>query len=427
MLESRADFRDPCLLADPYPVYRRLAGHVSPIHDAKADIYYVCNYADVTAILRDDKTFSSKVGGFESTLIYQDGEAHARIRKRLMPLFSPAKVDALEANIGSLSEALVDAVLARGECDFVAEIGARLPAIVVSWMLGLGHEDIHRFPGWANALSAEGRHRSSWWKRSWLRRKLGLRSDVERATAEIRSSEAFIRACLSLDQGDPQVDGHTPIDVVLDEDALTEAERIDLVLVLVVAGTETTANLIANATLLLARDEQLQSHLRSDLSLLDTFVDEVLRYDAPVQRKGRVAVHDVEVGGTCVPAGARLELMLGLANRDPAAFDAPFEFRAERSPNRHLTFGVGPHYCLGQRLARLEARLILKALLSRTAHLRLAPSQGEIQYGTNFSVRGPMSLRVRLSAPPRGERSSPQAGTRGPSPALPAPADDCSR
>jgi cytochrome P450 len=427
MLESAADFRDPRLLADPYPVYRRLAGRVSPIHDAKANVYYVCNYADVTAILRDDETFSSKVGGFESTLIYQDGKAHARIRKRLMPLFSPAKVDALEASIESLSESLVDAVLKRGDCDFVAEIGARLPAIVVSWMLGLGHDDIHRFPSWANALSAERRHRSSWWKRSWLRRKLGLRTGVERAAVEIRSSEAFIRACLSLDKDEQQRDVHTPIDVVLDEDALTEAERSDLVLVLVVAGTETTANLIANATLLLARDEHLQAQLRSDLSLLDTFVDEVLRYDAPVQRKGRVAVRDGEVGGTRVPAGARLELMLGLANRDPAAFDAPFEFRPERSPNRHLTFGVGPHFCLGQRLARLEARLILKALLSRTAHVRLAPSQGEIQYGRNFSVRGPMSLRLRISEPPRGERTSTQAGTRGPSPAPPAPADDCSR
>jgi cytochrome P450 len=263
-------------------------------------------------------------------------------------------------------------------------------------MLGVGDDDTHKFAGWANALIAEGRHRSNWWKRSWLRRQLGLPTDQERALAEIRSSESFIRACLALDRGGEGLDIQKAIDSALDENSLTTEERIDLGLVIVVAGMETTANLIVNATLLLAQNQDLQAALRDDASLFEMFVDEVLRYDAPVQRKGRIAVRDVDIGGTHVPAGTRLELMLGLANRDPAAFDAPFEFRADRAPNRHLTFGVGPHFCLGQRLARLEARVLLSALVSKTSRFQLAPSQGEVQYGRNFSVRGPVSLRLSL-------------------------------
>jgi cytochrome P450 len=175
---------------------------------------------------------------------------------------------------------------------------------------------------------------------------------------------------------------------------LTLPEMVDIAFLLVVAGTETTTNLIGNAAMLLAADPQRQERLRGDPQSIGTFIEEVLRFESPVQRRPRFTTQPVETAGTIIPKNARVEILIGSANRDPEKFADADKFSLDRRPNDHVAFGAGPHFCLGAHLARLETTSVLSAMLQRSVDISLATPHERVPYAASFSVRGPQRMSL---------------------------------
>jgi cytochrome P450 len=396
--------RAPELAASPYVAYEQLRQHGPALFDEATNACYVVGYAAACAVFRDPDAFSSRMSGFEKSLIYQDGERHARVRRLLMPVFSPPRVDALCDNIRGICAALIGKALRRGGCEFMGDIASVVPATVVSWMLGVSGDDASNFPRWANSLISAGRNSKTRRKAISFRELFLGQSKRNRALSDIAECEAFVRAALAFvgaqPANKPERESQSIKEALRDALAspvLTPDEVLDLGITIIVAGTETTAALMGNAALILARDQSLQERIRHNPSQIEPFIDEVLRYESPVQRKGRVAAKDTEVGDVPIPKGARIEVMIGAANRDPEQFPEPAKFWIERPGNsRHLTFGTGPHYCLGQRLAKLEASMLLTSMVNLLPRWSLASHQSEIRYSPNLSVRGPQRLHLSI-------------------------------
>ena len=180
-------------------------------------------------------------------------------------------------------------------------------------------------------------------------------------------------------------------------DSLSMKEMIDIAMIVVSAGTETATGLMTAAALILARNPLLQEQIRDNAALLSPFIEEVLRFESPLQRKRRRAKYQAKIGNVVVPKGASVEVLIGSANRDPRKFEKAEQFRLDRYPNPHIAFGVGPHFCLGAQLARREAYAILKAVLEHMPTLALARAGEKIEYSQNISLRGPRHLHLKFS------------------------------
>jgi cytochrome P450 len=185
-----------------------------------------------------------------------------------------------------------------------------------------------------------------------------------------------------------------------DPDRLSSDDVLAITALLLLAGTETTTKLLGNAVLLLTRNVDLQVSLRANKELIPQFVEEMLRYDSSLQRRSRTTTRDTQIGGLPVPKGARIQLLVGSANRDPEKFSEPDQFQVGRKLNRHLAFGSGPHFCLGAHLARLEAAIAIETMIERMPQFVLARPDAPTDFGTSFMVRGP--IRLDLVFPPPG-------------------------
>jgi pimeloyl-[acyl-carrier protein] synthase len=276
---------------------------------------------------------------------------------------------------------MLNAIEGRPSFDLIEDFAIPLPATVISEMLGVPTADLARFKHWSDDFATV----------------LDFGPDVDVSTLERSMAEfaAWIRGLAAARRADPRDDLLSALVERHGGDALTEEELVSTTILLIAAGHETTTNLIGNGVLhLLAEPEQLE-RLRADPSLAGTMVEEILRLEPPVQATFRIAAEAMTDYGRPIEAGQEVMLSLAGGNRDPAVFEAPNAFDIGRNPNRHLAFGLGPHFCIGSPLARLEGRIALLALVDRFPDLELADDGPSLAWRPSLLFRGLERLMLR--------------------------------
>ena len=381
----------PETLADPYPAYARLREHHPCFHIEAGDYWVLSRYDDVAAALRDHARFSSAQGtgrarATNPNLIDCDPPDHTRLRRLVSRVFVPKAISARRAQIEAIVAGQLDHILQLGSCDLVDDFAAPLPITVIAEMMGVSPQYHADFKRWSD-LAMEA---------------LAGELSAERA-AEVEAGRVemvqFFKDVVAERRVNPSADTEDDLIATLlsasDDERLSPSEVMAFCVLLLVAGNETTTNLIASTTL------AVQSHLDQwqlvldDRELVPSFVEETLRHDSPVQAFFRTTRCPVDIAGRTIPADAKVMLLFGSANRDGSHFEAPDEFRSTRNPVDHLAFGAGIHICLGAALARLEAGVVAHAFAARVRSVRL---QADVVRSTNPLLRGIRHMAVSLRA-----------------------------
>jgi cytochrome P450 len=353
---------DPDMIADPYPIYRELRDHAPAYWSVEANAWVLSRFDDVSAALTDAATYSSAAGVYPTPpevnmtdlflpmLVMSDPPRHTQLRQLVSRAFTPRRIAALEPTIHTIVDDLLRDVPATGTWDFVSGFSGPLPAIVIADMLGIPREDRERFRDWSTTLIQSNP----------IRGEMGV--GVEAAAALYNYFSTF----LAERRAHPQDDLMTAlVQAEVDGEHLSEEELLGFCLLLLVAGHETTTNLLSNGAVLLAEHPECRRRLRDDPDLVSAAVEELLRYDSPVQGIGRTLTRQVQLHGQRMEAGQSVLLLFGSANRDEREFPDAEVFDIGRRPERHVALGRGIHFCLGASLARMETRIALQALLSR--------------------------------------------------------------
>ncbi len=378
---------------DPYPTYAKLRGR-DPVHRSRLmDAWVFSRFADVDTILRDYRHFSSdprkRVASGrraslpnveEPSMLFLDPPDHTRLRALVNKAFTPRAVAALEPHIRELMSTLLDAVHDPVAFDLMEAVAKPLPVIVIAEMLGIPPEDRAQFAVWSD-------------QRARILEPTLSPEEREAAESAMRSLDAYLMPIISERRADPRDDIISALAQAEEEgDRLTEREVLIMLRLLLVAGNETTTNLIGNGMLALLRHPDQLTALREDPGLIPSAVEELLRFDSPVQVDVRSALDDCEVNGFRVQRGDNVVTLLGAANRDPDRFEAPDRLDVRRGDQNHLAFGRGIHHCLGAPLARLEGRVVLEALLERFSSLRLLEDRPAFR--SSVVLRGLLALPV---------------------------------
>jgi cytochrome P450 len=388
--------------ADPYSVFTQMR-ELDPVlrqpgFDGETPIWFVTRYEDVAAVLLDDERFvrdprlalpeeelaaqqlPPPLQAIDNHMLNRDGDDHRRLRRLVTKAFTPRMVEQLRPRIQEIADELIDAVETRGSMDLSAEYAFPLPITVIAELLGVPAADQDRFQAWSDAIITPA---------------IGPEA-LERFFGQMGAFVEYLTDLFAARRADPQDDLVSALLAARDEaDALTEEEVFGTVVLLIVAGHETTVGLIGNAVVnLLAHPEQLE-RVRADPSLIPAAVEEVLRYEGPVERTlNRWAATDVELGGQTIRRGEVVIAILGAADRDTDRFPDPDRLDVLRENTRHLAFGRGSHYCLGAPLARLEAEIALETLFRRLPGLRLAVEPDELEWRATPTFRRLETLPV---------------------------------
>jgi len=377
---------DPAFLENPFPLYV-FGRQMSPVFFEGRGVWGAFRYDECTAILRDHETWSSWLPGDagedlpEPSMLGSDPPRHTRLRGLVSQAFTPRMVEQLEPRIRQVANELVDRICEQRECDVVEELTYPLPVIMIAEILGVPPEDRADFKRWSDEVIAT------------LGSGIGddSRTVSEQTLEEMR--EYFERLAEER-RREPRQDLLTGlVQAELEGSKLNAQELLQMLILLLVAGNETTTNLIGNAIIeFMNHPDQLQRVL-DDPGLLPTAVEEVLRYSSPVQATARRATRDVEIGSKVIAKDQVCLVWLASANRDPAVFPDPDTFDVGRTPNRHIAFGMGIHFCLGAPLARLEARVALEVFLKRVRNFRRA-TEGPLPRVPTFIMRGVRELPI---------------------------------
>ncbi|RDH77488.1 cytochrome P450 [Mycolicibacterium moriokaense] len=392
---------DPAHRADPYPAYAQVR-EAGPLRLPDFNLTVFASYQHCDEVLRHPSSASDSAKSTAAqrrrehagdtadfgapSFLFLDPPDHTRLRRLVSKAFAPKVVKALEPDIAALVTSLLDSVDEKGSFDVVADLAYPLPVAVICRLLGVPLADEPEFSR-ASALAAQS-----------LDPFMTFTGEAsENLDSQLRAGQwlrAYLRDLLARRRADPGEDLMSGlIHVEESGDQLTEDEIIATCTLLLVAGHETTVNLIANATLAMLRRPEHWTALAGDASKVSGVIEETLRYDPPVQLMGRIASDDMTIGDSDIAKGDTMMLLLAAAHRDPAAFDRADEFLPDRESIRHLGFGKGPHFCLGAPLARLEAGIALSAVAARYPHARLG---GEPQYKKNVTLRGMSALAVAV-------------------------------
>ena len=392
------------LRADPYPLYHRMRAQ-DPVHwSDQQGAYLLTRYADCVDILRSPGVSADasnaevrvRLGIDEDAaaafpfdvrpMLFSDPPDHTRLRGLVNKAFTPRRVEALRPHIEQIVDGLLDGVVERGELDVIGDIGFPLPVIVIAELLGVPLEDREQLKGWSRDLARTIDPVVS-------------RAVVERAAVAGLQFINYLNGLIEERRNRPADDLLSALIAVEEEgEHLSHPELLVNSILLFIAGHETTQNLIGNGMLALLRHRDQLERLRRDPSLVKGTVEEVLRYDGPVQLTGRHLLENRVVGGKELRKGQTAVLLLAAADRDPEQFSDPDRFDITRpDANRHIAFGTGIHFCLGAPLARVEAQVALNAMVARLPDLELADP--DPPYAENFTLRGMARLPVAFSHP----------------------------
>ena len=399
--ELLLELMDPASRADPYPLYQRLRER-GPIQLPQANLTVFSSYQDCDEVLRHPSSSSDRLNSTVAQRLIADGATprplgppgflfldppdHTRLRRLVSKAFLPKVVHALLPDITALVDGLLDRAAEQDGFDVVTDLAYPLPVAVICRLLGVPLDDEPKFSH-ASALLAQA-----------LDPFLGAAEErpavVKKRMQAGRWLRDYLRGLIEQRRSHPGDDLMSLLITVEESgDQLTEDEIVSTCNLLLIAGHETTVNLIANAALAILRAPGQWAALGADAARAAAVIEETLRYDPPVQLVGRNALGDMTIGGTTVVKGDSMMLLLAAAQRDPAQFDRAEVFDPDREQLRHLGFGRGLHFCLGAPLARLEAGVALSALTARFPHAQLA---GELQYKPNVTLRGLSTLPVTV-------------------------------
>ncbi len=347
---------------NPFPIYRELRQDDPVYYDDERGSWHVFRYPDVQRVLSDYKTFSSEFARgagasaeepFAASMISSDPPRHRQLRTLVSQAFTPRSVDALAPRIQEIVDEYLDKVMADGKMDIMHDLATPLPVIVIAELMGIPAEDRGRFKHWSDWIVSAAA--------------MGTEIDPEmfQSNAVMEMSAYFFDMIekRKVQPGDDLISGLLQVNI--DGQGLELIELLGFCSLLLVAGNETTTNLLGNAMMTFADHPEEWQLLRSNPSLVPQAIEEVLRYRSPVQTMFRVTKQEVEIGGKVIPPNEVVMAWIGSANHDEQQFEDPECFDIQREPNRHLAFGYGIHFCLGAPLARLEGKIALTEMLKR--------------------------------------------------------------
>ena len=388
---------DPAVLADPYPLYARLREAAPVAWDPYLACWVVTAYDDVLTVLKEfsadrtpDAAAMARLGLGEigplaevmaRQMLFLDAPAHTHLRKICSAAFTPRSIAVLEADIAAIADELVDAALPAGGFDLLKDFAEPLPAIVTARLLGMPREDHPRLKAWsADFAEMLGNFQHN----------PGGAARVLGSLAAMR--EYFREAIHEVER--PLADGLVKalLEAEVDGERLSEDEVIANIIVTMVGGQETTTNLIGNGMLTLLRQPAAREELAAHPDIIETAVEELLRFETPSQHTGRICREDTVLGGQLIPKGAPVLAVMAAANRDPARFAEPDRLNLRRDDNRHLAFGWAAHFCFGAPLARMEGRIAFQTLLARLPGMALTGDP--LVWRSNLGLRGLTALPV---------------------------------
>jgi cytochrome P450 len=392
---------DPALLADPHPALAAMR-ESGPVHRVDMrmglPVWMVTRYDDVLAALSDprlsnDPHHASALtevmrGDFLSrSMIGTDPPEHRRLRRLVSKAFTARRVEGLRPRVQEITDALLDRISPRGSADLVAEFALPLPVTVIGELLGVPEADRDRFRTWTDEM---------------LDRPFDYRSDMARVTASRERMHGYLGEMVAAKRAHPADDLLTDLVEATDEgERLNTQELLAMAFLLLIAGYVTTVSLIGNGTLALLRHPDQLDRLRADPSLVPQAVEELLRFDGPVNPGlTRYALEDLEIGGVRIPRGEMVLLAIAAADRDPDRFPAPDKIDVGSADPGHLAFGHGVHYCLGAPLARLEGQVAFAALLARLPDLALAAQPEQLRWTGGGILRGLRQLPLTFTPTP---------------------------
>jgi len=392
----------PQFKANPFPFLATLRAN-QPVYrtslpdKVKTPVWLITRYEDVNALLKDERFPKNRRSALtpeqisklpwvppmfrplERNMLDLDEPDHTRLRALVHKAFTPRLVERMRERVQTLADELLEAVARRGEMDLINDYALPLPMTIITEILGVPAGDRHKFHKWSKAVVA-----------------LSSPNPTVRVIPSVWMFIRYLRRFFKVRRRDPQDDlASALIQAEEDGDKLSEDELLAMVFLLLIAGHETTVNLIGSGTLALLEHPDRMEKLRREPSLIKSAVEELLRYTAPVfMSTERYAREDVTLHGVTIPRGEMTLGVIGSANRDETVFENPNALNITREPNRHLSFGQGIHFCLGAPLARMEAQIAVNTLLSRMPDLRLKVSPNSLRWRPSMVLRGLDSLPV---------------------------------
>ena len=353
-------FDPQALSLDPFPWYKKMRATNPVSFDAESGLWHVFRYADIQQILNDPATFSSEVAqramteeerkqAGEPSILNLDPPRHRQLRSFITQAFTPRTVANLAPRIRAIINEQLDNVAATGQMDLIEDLAYPLPVIVIAELLGIPAQDRAMFKHWSDRI---------------------LGQDQMQALHSLHEMNEYLRVITNKRRKKPENDLISALlGAQVDGQHLTESELLSFYVLLLVAGNATTTNLTGNAFTCFDDYPEALEQLRADRSLIPNAIEEIFRFRSPVQHLTRVTTKDTELGGQKIAAGQVVTPWLGSGNRDEAQFPDPDTFDIRRSPNHHLGFGHGVHFCIGAPLSRLEGKIVLEIMLERFKHI----------------------------------------------------------
>ena len=402
---QKVDITSSQFKADPFPVLAHLR-HTQPVYRTtlpdKTSVWLVTRYEDVHSLLRDGRFAKNRYKAMtpeqlrkqpwvppmfrplERNMLDLDQPDHTRLRGLVHKAFTPRLIEQMQMRVQTVADELLDAFLQNGKMDLIKDYALPLPMTIITEILGVPTKDRDKFHKWSKVIVSINQFNIDF----------GI---IWRVVPAIWKFNRYLRSFFKIRRADPRDDLVSAL-IQAEEsgETLSEDELLAMVFLLLIAGHETTVNLIGNGMLTLIEHPEQMEKLRNDPSLIQSAVEELLRYTAPVfMATERYPHEDVTIQGATIRRGEMTLGVIGSANRDEEVFDNPDKLDITRDPNKHLAFGFGIHYCLGAPLARLEAQIAIKSLLARAPNLRLQGSKASLRWRPSLILRGLDALPVK--------------------------------